>query len=92
MATYGNKSTRKSQSIHKPKQLGIDKFYTKPNIAKQCVSIFAKAIEVSSDDLIVEPSAGNGSFIKPLKRIKCSKVFIDIAPESNLVTKADFFS
>ena len=42
--------------------------------------------------MIVEPSAGNGSFIKPLKRIKCSKVFIDIAPESNLVTKADFFS
>jgi hypothetical protein len=40
--------------------------------------------------LIIEPSAGNGSFIKPLKEIKCNKIFIDIAPESDQIDLANF--
>jgi hypothetical protein len=38
----------------------------------------------------VEPSAGNGSFIKTLKKIKCNKIFLDIAPENKQIKQANF--
>lgn len=41
----------------------IDKYYTKPDIVNLCRSHVKKYISIGKLDLIVEPSAGNGSFI-----------------------------
>jgi hypothetical protein len=41
----------------------IDKYYTKPNIAAQCISYIMQHIEISPQDTIIEPSAGNGAFL-----------------------------
>ena len=68
----------------------FDKYYTKSNIAQSCISTFIKSVKVFDKDLIVEPSAGNGSFLKPLMELNCRKIFLDIAPEHNCVKKADF--
>ena len=70
----------------------LDKFYTKPAAAQMCVDTFLNSVQVSSNDLIVEPSAGNGSFILPLERVNCTKKFIDISPEDNRVEQADFLT
>ena len=68
----------------------FEKFYTKLEVAQLCVSYFASNIKVQSQDLIVEPSAGNGSFVKSLEAFNCGKVFMDIEPENSLVKRADF--
>ena len=67
--------------------IGIDKFYTNPSYAKKCIE---KVFEFYDDfDLVVEPSAGNGSFYNQLD---CdNKVGIDIAPENENIQKMDFF-
>jgi hypothetical protein len=41
-------------------RISTDKFYTKPDIAEECVSLFARTIKIYKNDLIIEPSAGNG--------------------------------
>jgi len=47
-------------------------------------------IKIKEQDLIVEPSAGDGSFIKVLKKINCNKIFLDIAPENKQIKQANF--
>ena len=42
----------------------IDKYYTKPSIVEQCIELVKKYINISHNDLIIEPSASNGSFIE----------------------------
>ena len=39
--------------------MSIDKFYTQIKIAKECIDLVP---ELNSYDLIIEPSAGSGSF------------------------------
>ena len=46
----------------------IDKFYTKQSIVIQCIEMFKKYISIEKDDIIIEPSAGNGSFIEEIKK------------------------
>lgn len=41
--------------------MSIDKFYTKTAIAAECIGLIP---DLSSYSLIIEPSAGNGSFSK----------------------------
>ena len=62
---------------------GLDKFYTKPEIAKKCIELVPNIEEY---DLIIEPSAGNGSFSKQLKCIA-----YDIEPEDETIIKQDWF-
>jgi len=68
----------------------LDKYYTKLEVVEITVSSFLKTVEVSENDLIVEPSAGDGSFIQPLRFLNCRKIFLDIAPENAQITRADF--
>ena len=51
----------------------LDKFYTKDEVATECISLVP---DISSYDLIIEPSAGNGAFSR---QIKC--LAFDIMPE-----------
>lgn len=61
-----------------------DKFYTKPVIAKQLID----KINLKQYDLIIEPSAGNGSFSKQL--LNC--IALDLIPEDPSIHKQDFFT
>lgn len=68
----------------------IDKFYTKHNIVEQCIKLIKKYIYISNNDLIIEPSAGNGAFINDIKEISKNYKFYDLEPEHNEINKQDF--
>lgn len=60
-----------------------DKFYTNPEISKMCIDM----IDISGFDIIIEPSAGNGSFSKQINGC----IAYDLVPESEEIIKQDFF-
>ncbi len=65
------------------KKSQLDKFYTKPEIAQECIeSIQGKF------DLWVEPSAGAGTF---LRRLPTPRIGLDIEPDDDEVLTQDFF-
>jgi len=68
----------------------IDKFYTDTSFAKRCVENCMKYVEISTQDLIIEPSAGNGSFISSIEESHSDCKFYDIEPENYKITKQDY--
>ena len=67
-----------------------DKFYTDPEIAKVIVEELDKILPLSEYDGIIEPSAGNGSFLRHLKCFGTEIFAIDIEPEGEEIEEADF--
>ena len=78
------------ETIESPYQNTIDKYYTKPSVVKQCIELVKNYINISNNDLIIEPSAGNGSFIENIKTLSTNYKFFDLEPEHNEVHKQDF--
>lgn len=72
------------------RQEGLDKFYTVPSVAKECLQKVGDTYSWDSWDLVVEPSAGNGSFFLQIPTSK--KVGIDLVPEHSQLQKQDFFT
>jgi len=68
----------------------IDKYYTNPSVVKECIELVKKYITISNNDLIIEPSAGNGSFIEDIKTLSTNYQFYDLEPEHNEIYKQDF--
>lgn len=68
----------------------IDKYYTKDSIVVMCLDLVTKYININSDDLVIEPSAGNGSFIKGIKSISNNSKFYDLEPENDEIIKQDY--
>lgn len=68
---------------------GLDKFYTNDNVVDLCINSLNKIIDINTFDLIVEPSAGNGSFLFKLPEDK--RIGLDILPDNNFIFKQDFF-
>ena len=64
---------------------GLDKFYTKPEIVKMCISLIK---DWSEWDLVVEPSAGSGNFFEQIPNT--NKYGLDIKPECDSIHKMDF--
>jgi predicted RNA methylase len=68
----------------------IDKFYTINSIAEECISYVKSKINIDKNDLIIEPSAGNGAFIDSIKSLSNHYKFYDIQPEHKEIIKQDF--
>lgn len=68
----------------------IDKFYTKDTIVNKCVDIIKNNNIIENNHLIIEPSAGNGAFIKEIKLLSNNFKFYDINPEHEEIIKQDF--
>jgi hypothetical protein len=68
---------------------GLDKFYTNQTCAKQCIDKIVELYDLAMWDLIVEPSAGNGSFLHQIP--SNHKTGIDISPEHADIIKQNFF-
>ena len=72
------------------RQKGLDKFYTNQDVSKKCLDKIAETYKWDSWDLIIEPSAGNGSF---LLQIPSSNILgIDLFPEHDTIVKQDFLT
>lgn len=68
----------------------IDKFYTKSHIVDLCINEIKKCNFISNEDLIIEPSCGNGAFILGIKSLTNNYLFIDIEPENSEIQKINF--
>jgi len=64
-----------------------EKFYTKPEVVMKCLNEFKK-LNVKKNHLVIEPSAGNGSFTVHL--LEYNNLSYDIAPEAKGIIKQDF--
>ena len=68
----------------------IDKYYTKPEVVELCLKFVRQYIQVDATDLIIEPSAGNGSFIEGIKLLTHNYKFYDIEPDNDQITQQDY--
>ena len=71
------------------RKAGLDKFYTVSAISKKCIETLGTIHAWNTWDLVVEPSAGNGSFLFQIPTSK--KIGLDIEPEHSDIIKKDFF-
>ena len=69
---------------------GLDKFYTIPAISEKCLERIGSIYKWSEWGLVIEPSAGNGSFLTRIPTAK--KIGIDISPEHDDIIKQDFLT
>ena len=68
----------------------IDKYYTKDSVVDLCLDFVKKYVEIKNDDLIIEPSAGNGSFIAGIKSLTNNFKFYDLEPDKEEIIKQDY--
>ena len=66
--------------------MGLDKFYTRREVVKDCFEFLKGNIEIDENDIFLEPSAGAGAFLEFLPHY----VALDIAPEGEFIEKQDF--
>ena len=67
-----------------------DKFYTKNNISKLCLENYKEIIDISVNDLCIEPSAGSGSFLEYIKECFNNYKFYDIEPNNSEINIQDY--
>ena len=69
----------------------VDKFYTKPDVVEICIAKIKEMLPICNvNDLIIEPSAGNGAFISGIKTLTNHYRFYDIDPENIEIAKQDY--
>ena len=86
--TFYNKEYKQLKGL---KRNTIDKFYTKPEIVLQCINYIKEYLYISfKNDYIIEPSAGNGAFIKEIKELTEKYIFYDLEPENFEIIKQDY--
>lgn len=79
----------KNKEVKVVREEGLDKFYTIPKYSKNCIDKIFELYDINTWDLIVEPSAGDGSFLNQIPTK--NKIGIDISPEETNIIKQDFF-
>lgn len=67
---------------------GLDKFYTKPEVAKSCVDFLEDLFPQIKEETFLEPSAGQGVFLQYLPNY----LALDIAPDAPNIQKQDFLT
>lgn len=79
-----------SEGTETIRETGLDKFYTIPSISEKCLTSIGSLYNWSDWELVIEPSAGNGSFLAQIPTFK--KLGIDISPEHKDIIEQDFFT
>lgn len=68
-----------------------DKFYTCQSAVELCLNLVQEHITIAIDeDLIIEPSAGNGAFISGIHALSNTILLYDIEPDNEAIIKQDF--
>lgn len=71
----------------------VDKYYTSNDVVNICISFITENLYINkNDDLCIEPSAGNGSFMTCIKSIFDNYKFYDIEPENDEIIKQDYLT
>jgi hypothetical protein len=69
-----------------------DKYYTSNETVELCMSNIQNHIQIGSEDICIEPSAGDGSFINAIKSVFTYYRFYDLEPAHSEITKQDYLS
>ena len=85
-------ATEQSTSIQTKglKRNSIDKYYTKSNVVNNCIDLIKTHLTITRNDLIIEPSAGNGAFIPSIKLLSNHHAFYDLEPENDNIIQQNF--
>lgn len=67
----------------------LDQFYTNPDYASAFLKIIQQHVDLSAADILLEPSAGSGSFYNLLDSKK--RVGLDLEPKAVGIIEQDFF-
>lgn len=70
----------------------IDQFYTKKEVSEKCIKLLLSTINISKKDLLIEPSAGTGSFTDYFKDNNYKIDSYDIEPKKNYIKQQDFLT
>ena len=65
----------------------LDKFYTNKNIAKKCVDFLHALFRIDSNEMFLEPTAGDGAFLDYLDNYEA----YDLKPEDKRIKEQDIF-
>jgi len=82
-------SSRMEQDTGKFRKNTKDQFYTKASVAKKCVDQILLYLPHAASYEWVEPSAGNGVFLRSLPT-HFEKMGIDLDPKDPMIQKGDF--
>ena len=76
------------------KEQELDKFYTADSCVLKCLQEFEKHVKLSEEDIIIEPSAGDGAFSDKLieKYKENTIVSYDIKPGKKYIIEQDFLT
>ena len=86
-------SQNQSKGIKQRTKETLDKFYTSPNIVSLCLHYISKELNIDKvQDLIIEPSAGNGAFVNGIKNMCQNHLFYDIQPGNDQIAKQDYLN
>ena len=67
-----------------------DKFYTRVDVAEHFINMLLQNVELTSDDIFLEPSAGNGAFSTMLFKQFPNVFAYDIIPQDPKIITANF--
>ena len=67
----------------------MDKFYTCDKVVSDILCKINKRITITDNDLVLEPSAGNGAFLSEIRY--ANVIALDIKPEADNIHSGDFF-
>jgi hypothetical protein len=71
------------------REAGLDQFYTIPAIAERCIQNVGNRYRWLDWGLVIEPSAGNGSFLLQIPTEK--RIGMDLSPQHPDIIRHDFF-
>ena len=69
-----------------------DKYYTKSNIVIYCLQAIKERVVIQDNDVIIEPSAGNGAFSNPLTNSYNTVLAYDIEPDNDVIIQQDYLT
>jgi len=72
------------------KRKTIDKYYTSSKIVNVCIKLIKEILNIKTNDLCIEPSAGNGAFINGIKSLFKNYKLFDLEPENSEIIKQDY--
>ena len=85
-----NKEIMSSKQTKGLKRNTIDKYYTKKSVVELCINYIKEKLLINENDLVIEPSAGDGSFIEAIKTISHNYEFYDLEPDNDDIVKQNY--
>jgi predicted RNA methylase len=68
-----------------------EQYYTKPEVAENCVNTLRNLYNLDSFDCVLEPSAGTGVFVEKLLDLTVNEIIsFDIEPKADYITEGNF--